>query len=56
MMFNSIVVDNSGNEVFSFYRELWYNFELNNYIDVIYCINEQFNFILDGVFENGLKI
>ena len=52
---NSTVVDNSGNEVPSPYRELWYNSELNNYIDATYCTNEQPNSTSDGAFENGSK-
>ncbi len=52
---NSTVVDNSGNEVPSPYRELWYNSELNNYIDQTYCTNEQPNSTSDGAFENGSK-
>lgn len=52
---NSTVVDNSGNEVPSPFRELWYNSELNNYIDATYCTNEQPNSTSDGAFENGSK-
>lgn len=52
---NSTVVDNSGNEVPSPYRELWYNSELNDYIDATYCTNEQPNSTSDGAFENGSK-
>ena len=52
---NSTVVDNSGIEVPSPYRELWYNSELNNYIDATYCTNEQPNSTSDGAFENGSK-
>jgi len=52
---NSTVVDNNGNEVPSPYRELWYNSELNNYIDATYCDNEQPNSTSDGAFENGAK-
>lgn len=52
---NSTIVDNSGNEVPSPYRELWYNSELNNYIDATYCTNEQPNSTSDGAFENGSK-
>ncbi|MEL7118062.1 MAG: PKD domain-containing protein [Bacteroidota bacterium] len=50
---NSTVVDNDGNEIPSPYRELWYNSELNNYIDATYCTNEQPNSTSDGAFENG---
>lgn len=52
---NSTVKDNDGNEIPSPYRELWYNSELNNYIDVTYCTNEQPNSTSDGAFENGSK-
>lgn len=52
---NSTVVDNSGNEIPSPYRELWNNSELNNYIDATYCTNEQPNSTSDGAFENGSK-
>lgn len=52
---NSTVVDNNGNEVPSPYRALWYNSELNNYIDATYCTNEQPNSTSDGAFENGSK-
>lgn len=52
---NSTVVDNSGNTVPSPFRELWYNTELNNYIDATYCTNEQPNSTSDGAFENGSK-
>ncbi|MEM8525571.1 MAG: PKD domain-containing protein [Bacteroidota bacterium] len=52
---NSTVVDNSGNEVPSPYRELWNNTELNAYIDATYCDSEQPNSTSDGSFENGAK-
>ncbi len=38
---NSTVVDNNGNEIESPYRALWYNTDLNAYIDATYCSNEQ---------------
>lgn len=52
---NSTVVDNNGNEVPSPYRELWYNSDLNNYIDATYCTDEQPNSTSDGAYENGSK-
>ncbi len=52
---NSTVVDNSGNTVDSPFRALWYNTELNSYIDNTYCTNEQPNSTSDGAFENGSK-
>ncbi len=52
---NSTVVDNSGAEIPSPYRELWNNTELNNYIDATYCTNEQPNSTSDGSFLNGTK-
>ncbi len=52
---NNTVKDNDGNEIPSPYRELWYNSDLNSYIDATYCGNEQPNSTSDGAFENGSK-
>lgn len=50
---NSTVVDNSGTTIDSPYRMLWYNTELNDYIDATYCTNEQPGSTSDGA--NGTR-
>ncbi|MHB0756619.1 PKD domain-containing protein [Polaribacter sp. M15] len=45
---NPTIKDNTGTEVDSPYRALWYNSELNAYIDATYCTNEQPGSTSDG--------
>ncbi len=50
---NSTVEDNDGNTIDSPYRPLWYNSDLNDYIDATYCTNEQPGSTSDGT--NGTR-
>jgi PKD repeat protein len=52
---NSTVEDNSGTTVDSPFRAIWYNKDLNNYIDATYCTNEQPGSSSDGSYVNGSK-
>lgn len=45
---NSTIKDNSGATVDSPYRAIWYNSDLNSYIDATYCTSEQPGSTSDG--------
>jgi PKD repeat protein len=52
---NSTVEDNSGNTIDSPFRALWYNSDLNSYIDGAFGTNEQPGSSSDGSYVNGSK-
>ncbi|MFD1294403.1 PKD domain-containing protein [Lutibacter holmesii] len=52
---NSTIEDNDGNTIDSPYRAIWYNKELNNYIDATYGTNEQPGSSSDGTYIDGVK-
>ncbi|WP_305802690.1 PKD domain-containing protein [Lutibacter sp. A80] len=52
---NSTIEDNSGATIDSPYRAIWYNSELNAYIDATYGTNEQPGSSSDGTYVNGVK-
>ena len=52
---NSTIEDNTGAEIASPYRAIWYNSELNDYIDATYGTNEQPGSSSDGSYVDGVK-
>jgi len=52
---NSTIEDNSGASIDSPYRALWYNSDLNAYIDGAFGTNEQPGSSSDGAYVNGVK-